>query len=180
MQLAPRAPDRRRFVAALTRQPCAEVPYYESEFAPQIASAILGQPVRTRSYHLPPADAVELLRRTGVDVTYVVIPWIEMGFAGLHPIEPCGAFDIHDVKRRYGDRLALLGNIDVHRLLTLGSPDEVRADTLDHLRRLSAGSGYLCGSSHDINADVRLENLAAMIRTICEFRVPGNPKGESP
>ena len=34
---------------------------------------------------------------------------------------------------------------------------------------------YLCGSSRDVNADVRLENLAAMIQTICEFRAPDAP-----
>jgi len=37
---------------------------------------------------------------------------IELGVDGLHPIEP-GVMDLADVKRRYGDRVFLRGNVDI-------------------------------------------------------------------
>ena len=107
------------------------------------------------------------------------LDWIlRMGFAGLHPIEPgCRRWDIYDLKRNYGNRICLLGNIDVGTVLSSGTPEEVRADTLEHLRRLAPGAGYVCGSSHDISENVPLENFAALARTICTYR---HPAGESP
>jgi uroporphyrinogen decarboxylase len=41
---------------------------------------------------------------------------LTLGFDGLHPLEP-GPMDIVAVKERYGHRLCLIGNIDLHYLL---------------------------------------------------------------
>ena len=57
-------------------------------------------------------------------VDQIIPDLIACGLDALHPIEP-KAMDIVAVKRKYGDRLALLGNIDVD-LLTRGSPEEIR------------------------------------------------------
>ena len=37
------------------------------------------------------------------------------GANAVHPIEP-KAMDINEVKKRYGDKLAIMGNIDVDKL----------------------------------------------------------------
>ena len=50
---AVRSPDKRRFLAALHLQPRSEVPYFDPEFAPELAGAILEKPVHVRSYQLP-------------------------------------------------------------------------------------------------------------------------------
>ncbi|MDP2954307.1 MAG: uroporphyrinogen decarboxylase family protein, partial [Chloroflexota bacterium] len=49
---------------------------------------------------------------------------VAAGFDALHPIEP-GAMDIYEVKERYGDKLALIGNMDLRSTLTLGTPADV-------------------------------------------------------
>ncbi len=95
--------------------------------------------------------------------------WIELGFAAIHPNEPTADTDIYTLKQAYGKRITLCGNIDVTGVLTRGSPADVRADTLEHLVRLAPGGGYICGSSHDISAEVPLPNLAAMVQTVSEF-----------
>ena len=93
-----------------------------------------------------------------------------MGIDALHPVEPCPGFGIYDLKAGYGDRICLMGNIDLAGVLVSGSPEHVAADTEDHIRRLAPGGGYVCGSSHDIGFNVPLGNLYAMIKTVSGFR----------
>jgi uroporphyrinogen decarboxylase len=92
--------------------------------------------------------------------------WLQLGFAGLHPMEPCPGFDIYEAKRRWGDRIALFGNIDLAGVLTQGTSEEVAQDTRTHIERLSVGGGYVCGSSHHIGEDVPIANLQAMSEAI--------------
>jgi len=124
---------------------------------------------------------LDIIRPRGVPVILhsdgdnsAFMDWIvERGLAGLHPIEPCSdRFDIFELKRRYGDRICLCGNIDVGRVLSRGTPDQVRRNTLEHLERLSPGGGYVCGSSHDITENIPYENFRAMAETICSYRRP--------
>jgi hypothetical protein len=111
----------------------------------------------------------------------VIAPYIEdfisMGFNVIHPIDPSGGLqDIYEVKRIYGSRVALHGNIDVGGVLVFGTPEQVRKDVLQHLEELSIGGGYVCASSHNITDAVSLENFIAMRDTVHEFRAPVDAK----
>jgi len=96
--------------------------------------------------------------------------FIAMGVDVINPIEPCdGEQDIYRLKETYGDRIALHGNIDLN-LLASGTPEQVRADTIEHLDRLAAGGGYICASSHNITQDIPLENFWAMRDAVHAYR----------
>ena len=97
--------------------------------------------------------------------------FIELGFDIVHPLEPCnGKQDIYAIKKRFGDRIALHGNIDVGGVLVFGSPREVAQDVREHLDRLAVGGGYVCGSSHDISEAIPLINFYAMRDTVHQYR----------
>lgn len=97
--------------------------------------------------------------------------FLKISLAAVHPVEPGSKnWDIYDLKARYGDRLCLCGNIAVGSVLSLGTPEEVRADTLEHLRKLAPGGGYVCGYSHDITENVPYENFVAMARAVCSYK----------
>ena len=73
-----------------------------------------------------------------------VIPdLIAVGVNALHPIEP-KAMDINLVKARYGDKLALIGNIDMD-LLARGTPEQVREQVRQRIKDLAPGGGYAVG-----------------------------------
>ena len=114
---------------------------------------------------------VPVILHSDGDNSMMMDKWIELGIAGFHPVEPSATFDIYEVKRRWGDRIALLGNIDVAGVLSTGTPEEVATDTREHIERLGPGGGYICGSSHDIVDSIPLENLKAMIETTAAVRV---------
>jgi len=87
--------------------------------------------------------------------------FLSLGMNGLHPIEP-EAMDIFQLKRDYGRRLCLCGNIDVN-ILSLGTPEAVRAEVRRKVPILMKGGGYVAASSTSITEYVKPENFAAMI-----------------
>jgi uroporphyrinogen decarboxylase len=86
---------------------------------------------------------------------------LSCGFNALHPIEP-KAMDIAELKRKVGDRLCLIGNIDLGYTLTRGAPREVEAEVAERIRAIAPGGGYCVGSSNSVPAYVPLENFNAM------------------
>lgn len=98
------------------------------------------------------------------DLTALIDDLIDLGLDALHPIDPT-AMDIVEVKRRWGDRLCLFGNVDLE-LLRSGSAEEVRARVRDLLRQVAPGGGYGLGSGNSVPAWARLENYNAMRETV--------------
>ena len=78
--------------------------------------------------------------------------------------------DIYEIKRIHGVRMALHGNIDVAGVLAAGTPGDVAADTVEHMRRLASGGGYIVGSSHDLGVNIPLENFCAMRDAVHGYR----------
>ena len=118
---------------------------------------------------------------TDGDITTLIPDFIAMGIDVLHPLEPCGgALDIYTVKARYGDRIALHGNIDLSGVLSTGTPQEVAQDVRDHLDRLAPGGGYIVSSSHNITEDIPVENFYAMRDAVVGYRYQGTAPISSP
>jgi len=93
---------------------------------------------------------------------------ITLGFDGLHPIEP-GPMDIEALKRDYGDRLCLIGNIDLHYTLTLGTAEEVANEVRRRIQIVGAGGGYMISSANSITSYCKIENVRAMAEAIRRY-----------
>ena len=88
------------------------------------------------------------------------------GIQAIHPNEPTSV-DIVEIKRRYGDRVGLIGNVDMG-LLTRGSPDEIRAATMYLIENVAPGGGFALGSGNSIAPYVPLANYQTMLETVRE------------
>ena len=93
---------------------------------------------------------------------------IACGFDAIHPVEP-KAMDSRELKQAYGDRLCLLGNIEIGEVLTLGTPEDVEAEVKERIRTLAPGGGYAVGSSNTVAHYVKLENWKAMVRATRKY-----------
>jgi uroporphyrinogen decarboxylase len=93
---------------------------------------------------------------------------ISMGFDALHPIEP-GPMDIEALKRDYGSKICLIGNIDLHYTLTMGTPEEVEDEVRRRIEVIGAGGGYMISSANSITSYCKLENVWAMARAIHKY-----------
>ena len=110
---------------------------------------------------------IPLLYHTDGRLWNVMEDIIACGVNGLHPIEP-KAMDSCEVKRRYGDRLCLVGNIDLDLLVRM-DPPFIRQMVRERILQLGPGGGYCAGSSNTIPDYVPLQNYIAMQEAIFEF-----------
>jgi uroporphyrinogen decarboxylase len=96
------------------------------------------------------------------DVRPLVDLWIEAGIDCLDPIDPGAGLTMRDMKTKYGDRIALKGNIDCVKTLCTGTPEEVKAEVRQAIA--DAGpSGLILSSSNTIHRGVKPENYRAML-----------------
>ena len=95
-----------------------------------------------------------------------------MGVDVLNPIDPSGGIqDIFQIKNQYGDRITLSGNIDIDTVLKDGSPEEVKADVIEHMEKLGKGGGYIVASSHNLHELIPIENYYAMRDAVMEYKL---------
>jgi uroporphyrinogen-III decarboxylase len=87
---------------------------------------------------------------------------VSLGINGLHALEP-ETLDIREVKRRWGDRVCLIGNVS---LVTLGrgTPDQVEAEAAGLIRDLGFSGGYILSSSNSLTSYVPVDNALALAR----------------
>jgi hypothetical protein len=93
----------------------------------------------------------------------------EIGIDGLHSIEPAAGMDIEWVKKKYGDRITLLGNIDCGNLLTFGTDEEVVDAVKSIIRAASPGGGHIFSSSNSIHSGVSPDTFIVMMNAVREF-----------
>jgi uroporphyrinogen decarboxylase len=55
--------------------------------------------------------------------------------------------DINDLKKRYGGKVCLLGNIDVNTL-SIGTPEQVEDEVKKRIKEIAPGGGYIVSSGH--------------------------------
>ncbi len=89
---------------------------------------------------------------------------IDLGFYAIHPVEPL-AMDIAKVKEQYGNRICLIGNIDLRYTLPRGSPREVSEEVRTRIRQAASGGGYVVSSANSIPEYVPTANFLAMVDT---------------
>lgn len=97
---------------------------------------------------------------------YDVIPKIiESGFDGLHSLQPSAGMDIEKIKENYGDRLCLMGNLDLDRLMTFGAPEEVEEEVKRLLKLFGNDGGFILATCNILTDSVKTENALAMYET---------------
>lgn len=93
---------------------------------------------------------------------------LTLGMNGLANIEP-NAMDIGELKKKYGQRLCLMGNIDLHYTLTQGSPEETAAEVKQRIQEIGPGGGYILASSNGLTAYCKPENVLAMNEALLKY-----------
>ncbi len=91
------------------------------------------------------------------------------GIDGYHAIEPTAGMDIARLKKTYGDKLTLLGNIDCGSLLTEGPPGRIVDAVRRCIRDAAPGGGYVLSSSNSIHSGVPTEHFLTMLRAAREY-----------
>jgi len=165
-----------RILEAVQDLPCAIV-YTADDLASN--AGLLVPPQVIRDLWEPRfAELMRVIRRFRAPVMFHccgrlddVLPILDrFGIDAVHPIQPA-CNDIYAIRRRWGRRFCLVGNMSIEGALAFGTPDEVRRDTLEHMERLGRNGGYVVASSHSIVDAIPVENYFAMIETAIDHPV---------
>ncbi len=97
--------------------------------------------------------------------------FIEAGFDIINPVQVNAAgMDPVLLKEKYGDHLVFWGGgVDTQKVLPFGTPEEVKAHVLKECEIFAPGGGFVFNTVHNIQANVPLINLLAMLEAIEEF-----------
>lgn len=135
--------------------------HYERFFVPRLEK-ITG---RARSHGMR-----TILHSDGY-VTPLLPGVVKAGFNAIECLEPAAGVDLGSVKKEYGARICLVGNIDVPRLLARGSLQEVRAEVKRTLEIGMPGGAFSLCPAGDILGECRVRNVQEVARVRNRFGI---------
>lgn len=92
---------------------------------------------------------LEVLADCGIDVLQTLTP------------PPVGDVDLAEAKRRIGDRVCLMGHIDLLWVIQRGTPAQIEEAVRHAIEVAAPGGGFILGTSDSIRDGTPLENVRA-------------------
>lgn len=74
--------------------------------------------------------------------------------------------DIYDLKNKYGNKITFWGGISTQYTLPYGTPQQVKDEVRKVINTMSRGGGYISSPAQDIQGDVPIENILALMEGI--------------
>lgn len=111
-----------------------------------------------------------IIKHTDGNIMPIIDLIVDSGIDCLDPIDPIAGMRLDDIKKRYGRRICIKGNVDCANTLTLRSVEETIAETKNCIRAAGPDGGYILSSSNSIHASVKPENYMAMLDTWKQYR----------
>lgn len=102
------------------------------------------------------------------NVTDLLPDFVDMGFDVINPLQP-ECIDPAEVKRQFGDRVALHGGVSLQKTLPFGSPDDVRAEVEHLIRTCGYDGGLVVFPSNVIQPDTPVANIVTCFHTARDF-----------
>lgn len=97
---------------------------------------------------------------------------IDAGFDILNPVQiNAKGMDPKKLKSEYGKYITFWGGgVDTQKTLPLGTPGEIKDQIRSLIEIFSPGGGFVFNTVHNIQANVPIENVVAMIEVLQEYR----------
>ncbi len=105
--------------------------------------------------------AVEPFMQLFIDAGFDIINPVQINAAGMDPVH---------LKKEYGDHIVFWGGgIDTQITLPFSTPGEVKKQVLKNCEVFSVNGGFVFNTVHNIQANVPVENVVAMLEALKEF-----------
>ncbi len=103
-----------------------------------------------------------VIKHTDGNIMPILDQLVQTNPHALHSLDPQGGVDIREVKRLYGDRIALCGNVACNAMDT-GTEREVIDSTRYALRHGMPGGGYIFCTSNCVYTGMALQRYELML-----------------
>lgn len=95
------------------------------------------------------------------NIVDILPEYIEAGLNGWQSLEVQSMIDHEDLKKKFGDKLLLVGGIDSSDVMCFGTPEDVKQHVKKQIKAMGKGGGYILGPTHDY-LNVSFDNAIAM------------------
>jgi len=109
------------------------------------------------------------IKHTDGNINSILEMILSAGFNGIHPLDPEAGMDINEVKKKYGRRVCVIGNIDTGKLLSESTPEDVDDAVRNTIIEVAPGGGYIISSANSIHSHVKPHNYAAMLNAARKY-----------
>ena len=103
-----------------------------------------------------------VIKHTDGNIMPIIDQLVQTEPHALHSLDPQGGVDIAEVKRLYGERVCLIGNVHCGMLDT-GTPEQAREAARYALRHGMPGGGYIFSTSNCIYTGMPLSQYEVML-----------------
>jgi uroporphyrinogen decarboxylase len=131
--------------------------YWREHFKPWIAKLV----GLAHAHHLP------VIYHGCGNVASILEDFIQAGVDAYNPLEAKAGFDVVELRRRLGHRLAFCGNGDV-RVWETGDREAIRGEVL-HKLNAARGGGYIFQSDHSVTSGVSGPTYDFIVRLVREY-----------
>ena len=102
------------------------------------------------------------IKHTDGNIMPIIDQLVECNPDALHSLDPQAGVDIAEIKRRYGQRVCLIGNVNCG-LMDTGTDEEVRRSARYALVSGMPGGGYIFSTSNCIYTGMKLARYETML-----------------
>ena len=125
------------------------------------------RPGEQREYDLIHSYGKDVWVHSCGNIEKIISSLIEMGLDVINPVQP-ETMDLASLKKNFGDKLTFWGGISTQKVLPFGTPDEVKQEVRRVKQLMSVNGGYILAPSQEIQGDVPIENIMALIEAAKE------------
>ncbi|OPZ30476.1 MAG: methylcobalamin:coenzyme M methyltransferase [Lentisphaerae bacterium ADurb.BinA184] len=102
------------------------------------------------------------IKHTDGNIMPILDQLVDCNPHALHSLDPQGGVDIAEVKRRYGQRVCLIGNVSCG-LLDTGTDEQARESARYCLRHGMPGGGYIFSTSNCVYTGMKLSRYETIL-----------------
>lgn len=93
----------------------------------------------------------------------------DLNYANPLEIPPMGDCDLADCKMRFGNKIALMGNLHTTEVMLNGSADDVRRESLKAILDAGLNGGFVLSTGDQCGRDTPDVNILTMVEAVKEF-----------
>jgi uroporphyrinogen decarboxylase len=124
------------------------------------------KPALARMFEVVGSAGKYVLVHSCGDVDELFDDLVEIGLNSFNPFQP-EVMDVFALMKHYRGRFTFCGGLSTQKTLPYGTPEDVRSESR---RLIESGhdGGYIFAPAHDVEGDVPVENILAMIDVVHE------------
>ncbi len=99
------------------------------------------------------------------DIEDIFPDLIEIGVDVYNTVQP-EIYDLRKIKREYGKNIVFWGAVSTQQFLPYKTAEEVYEKSVETVKILGEGGGYLFSPTHAVTPDIPVENIRAMLEAV--------------